>query len=125
MPTPSELNAFHQLQKIFAAPSLLHHFDWEKALYVDLDASKEFGFAAHVYHSTDKAQDPAIEPKQKSKASIIFLSRLLTDAESKFQSSYGFSFLPRTKRLSSVLHMVNIEGDSDGSFSTRYNRLYS
>ena len=81
MPTPRELNSFHQLQKLFSSPSILHHHDKKRVLYVDLDASKEFGFEAHIYYSTDDSADP---PKQKSQQSILFLSRLLTDAKTRY-----------------------------------------
>lgn len=50
VPTPKELNAFHQLQKLFASPSILHHFNKWRQLFVDLDASKEWGFGAVIYH---------------------------------------------------------------------------
>ena len=81
MPTPKELNAFHQLQKLFSSPTILHHHDEKRVLYIDLDASKEFGFGAHIYHSKEDSPDP---PKQKSQQSILFLSRLLTDAETRY-----------------------------------------
>ena len=101
VPTPKELNSFHQLQKAFALPTILHHFDEKKQLYVDLDANKEFGFGAHVYHSSEadsekpspldslkqKPQKPVSEkssPKQKSQKPILFLSCLLTDAETRY-----------------------------------------
>ena len=55
MPTPKELNAFHQLQGIFASPTLLHHFNEKRQLYIDLDTSKEFGFGAYIYYSADSS----------------------------------------------------------------------
>ena len=81
-PTPKELNAFHHLQKLFSSPIILVHFDDKRRLFIDLDASKEFGFGAHVYHSLD--EDIASIPKQKSQQSILFLSRLLSDAETRY-----------------------------------------
>ena len=80
-PTPKELNACHQLQKAFGSPSVLHHFDEKRQLYVDLDASKKSGFGAHVYHSTAESAE---SPKQKSQQPILFLSSLLTDAETRY-----------------------------------------
>ena len=118
MPTPKELNAYHQLQSIFASPTMLHHHDPSRQLYIDLDASKEFGFGAHVYHV--KQDDPRLQkgsaeqstlsepstltrplkplsepkgplkpsaddtPKQKSMQPILFLSRQLTSAETRY-----------------------------------------
>ena len=91
MPSPREQNVFHHLQKLFASPSILHHFDERRQLYIDLDASKEFGFGAHIYHSKadDKGQSntPPLspeDPKQLDKQPIMFLSRLLSDAETRY-----------------------------------------
>ena len=64
----------------------------KRQLYVDLDASKEFGFGAHVYHSSEDKESrlsiPAnsgiSSPKQKSQQPILFLSRLLTNAETRY-----------------------------------------
>lgn len=94
-PTSKELNAYHQLQGIFASPTMLHHHDPTRQLYVDLDASKEFGFGAHIYHSKDDALPKAttlpkataiepLAPKQKSMQPILFLSRQLTPAETRY-----------------------------------------
>ena len=95
IPTPRELNAFYQLQKLFASPSILHHFDEKRQLYIDLDASKEFGFSAHIYHSSEdtipvgsKAASISTTrvdfPKQKLQQPILFLSRLLTEVETRY-----------------------------------------
>lgn len=65
---------------------------------MDLDASKEFGSGAYVYHSSEdgkaafEAQFEAQSedgkavsaPKQKTQQPIFFLSRLLTDAETRY-----------------------------------------
>lgn len=78
---PQETKFVSSVAKLFSSTSILHHHDEKRVLYVDLDASKEFGFGAHIYHSTEESSDP---PKQKSQQSIIFLSRLLTDAEIRY-----------------------------------------
>lgn len=104
-PTPRELNAYHQLQQIFARPTMLHHHDPKRQLYVDLDASKEWGLAAHVYHvkedeplrkpsrkpnagthetDTNAVKPTAAHPKQKSLQPILFLSRQLKPAETRY-----------------------------------------
>ena len=108
--TPKELNAYHQLQGIFGSATMLHYHDLNRQLYVNLDASKEFGFEAHVYHVKDddsllrkssanlsadavNSDDPLLRkpsaainevPKQKSLQPILFLSRQLTSAETRY-----------------------------------------
>ena len=107
MPTPKELNSFDQLQKLLASPRILIHFDDNRWLYIDLDASKEFGLAAHVYYCADDdptklgkhtnkifgqavqtssfdSETSAEYPRQKSQQPILFLSRMLTDAEARY-----------------------------------------
>ena len=111
-PTPREINAYHQLQQIFARPTILHHHDPKRQMFVDLDASKEWGFAAHVYHVKEdlpKASEPiglvrrppagrplkpavtrplkpsaTDHPKQKSLQPILFLSRQIKPAETRY-----------------------------------------
>ena len=100
--TLKELNAYHQLQKTFAAPTILHHHNRSRQLYIDLDNSKKFDFGVHIYHTknddpllktTNQASDQykkfsankSIEaPKQKSIQPILFLSRQLTSAETRY-----------------------------------------
>ena len=84
-PLPAELKAFHELQQLFASPRILRHFDEKLQLYVDLDASKEAGFGAHVYHAPSwKQSSPSEAPNQNAQQPILFLSRLLTDAETRY-----------------------------------------
>ena len=45
-----ELNTFHHLQILFLRLIILSHFDSKQQLYINLDASKEFDFSAHIYH---------------------------------------------------------------------------
>ena len=100
-PTPSKLNVYHQLQGVFARPTILHHHNPKKQIYVDLDASKEWGFAAHVYHVKNELQKDSgtksiadkhqtgIKPvaeyfKQKSQQPILFLSRQIKPVKSRY-----------------------------------------
>lgn len=79
-PSPTELDAFHHLQNLFAQPKNLVHFDHTRQLFADIDASKEFGFGVMIYHSkSDKLPPPStsVEP-------ILFLSRMLTPAEARY-----------------------------------------
>ncbi len=46
----AELDLFSLIQKAFSESSFLFHFDDKRGLFIDLDASKEGGFGAMVYH---------------------------------------------------------------------------
>ena len=78
-------NAFHHLQQIFLRPSILLHYDSSCQLYIDLNASKTFGFGAMVYHIKDKnAHNTSTPQKKTSIEPIMFLSQLLTEAETQY-----------------------------------------
>jgi len=49
-PTEKEEKAFKTLQELFSKPTFLVHFNPRRQLYVDLDASKRYGFSAMVYY---------------------------------------------------------------------------
>jgi len=83
--TFKELNTFHHLQMLFSWSTMLIHFLLKHQLYVDLNAFKEFGFEAHVYH-TKKAKKNKT-PQQKSMKPILFLSQLLTDIKTHYWST--------------------------------------
>ena len=86
---PSELErvAFNTLQSILSKSSYLIHSDSKRQLFIDLNASKEFGFEAMLYYvkkvylkelSSDHfSSRHAIE-------SVLFLSRLLISAETRY-----------------------------------------
>jgi len=78
-PTREELDAFQDLQGAFKAPTFLVHFDRHRQLYIDLDASKVWGFAAMVYHKTDDN-----EVKRSAVQPIMFLSRNINTAERNY-----------------------------------------
>jgi len=64
-PTPKNFIAFYQLQKLFSRPTVVRCFDPKRQLYIDLDASREFGFRAHIYHRKT-ADIPRSHPRLKS-----------------------------------------------------------
>ena len=80
-PTPSELDSFHQLQNLFSRPTILIHYDLKRQLYADMDASKEFGFGAHVYHMKESH---GLTSGQKNVESILFLSKALANTETRY-----------------------------------------
>ena len=80
-PTVQEFESFNMLQKLFTKPDILHHFDPKRTLYIDIDASKETGFGVYAYHVKG---DPTGMPKQKSQQPILFLSKILSAAETRY-----------------------------------------
>ena len=84
-PTPLELEPPRTLQSLLSEPSYLIHHYRNRQLFVDLDASKEFGFGARVYHVKLAAKwDGKGYPTRKSLEPIVFLSRLLISAETRY-----------------------------------------
>ena len=74
-PTNRELNAFHHLQQLFLQLLILSHYNSSCQLYIDLNASKAFGFGAIVYHNKDTiTQDNGASTKKMSIKPILFLS---------------------------------------------------
>ncbi len=49
--TPQELASFLSIQEALSRPSILVHHNPDKVLWIDLDASKEFGFGAIFFHT--------------------------------------------------------------------------
>lgn len=84
-PSDSEFASFHALQETLSHPTTLVHHNADKTLWIDLDASKEFGFGAVAFHTTGED----VLPKEKWLSStlvqpILFLSRLLTAAKKNY-----------------------------------------
>jgi hypothetical protein len=85
--TKLEIDSFNALQDTFRHSEFLHHPNPDRYLYLDVDASKEHGFGVMLYHMegddngpidhTDKGNRHRIQP-------ILFLSKLLTGAESRY-----------------------------------------
>ena len=81
-PTSEKLHFFHILQKLFAEPTFLCHFDSECCLYIDVDAFKQYGFSAVIYHVDGNPDDT--EFSCHSIQSIMFLNKLLMSAEQNY-----------------------------------------
>ena len=81
-PTHEETVAFETLQRLLSRPSFLYHFDDTADLYIDLDASKAYGFGAMVYHL--KGELKTAYPTVSQVKPVLFLSRLLKDAETRY-----------------------------------------
>ncbi|KAH3989747.1 hypothetical protein HBH52_015990 [Parastagonospora nodorum] len=62
-PCPSLTDSFHAIQEVLFKNMKLHHPDPARPLYIEVDASKEWGIGAFIYHVID---DP--EPVMESVA---------------------------------------------------------
>lgn len=82
-PSEEEIQSYENLQKAFANPVFLIHYDQTRRMYIDLDASKRWGFAAMIYHVKG---DPALDASfaRTSVQPIMFLSKLLNGAEKNY-----------------------------------------
>ena len=80
-PTEAEVKAFKDLQEAFASPTFLVHYDSSRKLYIDLDASKEWGFAVMIYHVVN---DPEGSFPRTDVQPIAFLSKMLNQAEQNY-----------------------------------------
>ena len=85
VPIPQELASFQSIQDALSHPSTLVHHNPDKTLWIDLDASKEFGFGAVIFHTS--TNDKFLQgrwPSSNSVRPILLLSRLLTTAERNY-----------------------------------------
>lgn len=83
--TPQELVSFQSIQEVLSHPSTLIYHNPDKILWINLDASKEFGFGAVIFHTTTDEKLPQGRwPSSNSVRPILFLSRLLTTAERNY-----------------------------------------
>ena len=82
-PTARELASFKTIQDLLSCPSYLVHPDPERQIFIDLDASKEFGFGAMIYHLKGNLATGDY-PARKAVEPILFLSQLLNPAETRY-----------------------------------------
>lgn len=84
-PTEEQMVSFQLLQDALSRPSILVHFSDDRILWIDLDASKEWGFGAVVFHvKDDKKVAEGKWPVRTDMEPILFISRLLTSAERNY-----------------------------------------
>ncbi|KAJ5090186.1 hypothetical protein N7532_008870 [Penicillium argentinense] len=84
-PSAAERRAFDELQAEFADSPWLTHHDSQRQLYVDLDASKEAGFGAMVFHvNPTHVHDISKPPAANAIQPVLFLSRDLSAAERNY-----------------------------------------
>ena len=78
-----KLSLFDQLQTMFMKPTFLCHFNLKRQLYIDVDASKKFGFNIIVYHIRGDLS-LAKYIKKRNIEPILFLSKLQTPVEKNY-----------------------------------------
>lgn len=83
-PTEKERTSFECLQAILSKGGFLHHFDSGRRLYIDLDSSKR-GVGVIVYPvKGDPDPEKATDIRKADIQPLIFLSKLLSNAESHY-----------------------------------------
>ena len=86
-PTKAELTSFRSLQQLLSQPSFLVHVNTQRQLFINLNASKEFGIEAMLYYVKKpflKNLKPDTFPPRHAIEPVLFLSRLITPAESRY-----------------------------------------
>ena len=81
-PSEEELESYRQLQESFSQATFLVHFSADRVLFIDIDASKRRGFGAVAYHLKSGAD--VDKPKRTDIEPILFLSRMLNEAEKNY-----------------------------------------
>ena len=79
---PKKLKSYRQLRDFFGKTNFLVHFDRDRTLYIDIDASKRREFDAMMYHL--KADVNSKKPRVTNIELILFLSRFLNSAETRY-----------------------------------------
>lgn len=84
-PSPQELTFFLSIQEALSQLSTLVYHNPDKVFWIDLDASKEFGFGAIIFHTIS---NEAIPEERWPYATIIqpiyFLSKFLAPVERNY-----------------------------------------
>ena len=82
-PTNAERESYNKLQEALGKKRYLVHFNPERQLYADVDSSKETGMGGMIYHVKREIK-PNEYPSKRDVEPIMFLSRLLTPAETRY-----------------------------------------
>ena len=83
-PTNEKYQSYEYLQIRFSKSNFLIHFEAIRPTFIDVDASKKRDFGIMIFHvQNDSEKDDIIIIKNEIQ-SIMFFSKILTDAESKY-----------------------------------------
>ncbi|KAI1004209.1 hypothetical protein K3495_g4003 [Podosphaera aphanis] len=85
-PTEAEIASFEAIQTVLSKPKYLTHFDPNRQLYIDIDASRN-GIGAILYHlenNLGRKECDQVKDSQMKIRPIVFLSRLLSKAEQNY-----------------------------------------
>ena len=80
--TNQKYEVYEQLQHIFNQSSFLIHFDSNKSIYIDVNASKRKNFDVMIFHVKNDSSNEFI--CRTNVQSIMFLNKQLSDAESRY-----------------------------------------
>ena len=101
-----ERNFYEQLQKTFSRQKLLFHFDSIKTLYANIDASKSYEFEVMIYHISNSSQcDDSNKINRLNVQSILFLSKMLTEAEKRYWST-ELEIVALVWMMKKIRHMI-------------------
>ena len=82
-PMDKERNSYKALQHALSMKRYLIHYNPARKLFADIDASKETGMGGMIYHAKGDIK-PGEYPLRKNVEPIMFLSRFLTAAETRY-----------------------------------------
>lgn len=83
--TAREEASFIALQNTLSKSSMLVHHNLERNLWIDLNASKDFGFGAILFYVNKRVIVPDRKwPKRSSIEPLLFFSRLFSTAEKNY-----------------------------------------
>ena len=85
-PTSRKTASFSYLQDELSEPSMRVHHDSTHDLWLDLDASKELGFGAMIFHVRQKEGEvpEGKWPRRSTIEPLLFLSKLLSAAKKNY-----------------------------------------
>ena len=106
-PTEKEIASFEAVQHALSETRMLIHFDSKRTLFIDVDSSKAGGIDAIIYHLDGDESGPKECPDRKHIRPILFLSRLLKDAETRYWPT-ELELAGIVWVLTKVRHMVDI-----------------